>query len=64
MPSQRLNPNLIKNKLKRQEVVGKHKKAKTQSKLQRRLALAKEEANDPLARKVANLLYVLLRPAC
>ncbi|KAG6890019.1 hypothetical protein C0992_003364 [Termitomyces sp. T32_za158] len=41
----------IKNKLKREEVVRKNKKAKNQQKLERRLATAKAEAHDPAAKK-------------
>lgn len=52
MPTTRFEPSLIKNKIKRNEVVHKSKKAKGQLKLQRRLALAKLEANDPAAKKV------------
>ncbi|KAF8817462.1 Brix-domain-containing protein [Phlegmacium glaucopus] len=51
MPTSRFEPSLIKNKIKRDEVVRKSKKAKGQLKLQRRLALAKLEANDPAAKK-------------
>ncbi|KAF9245233.1 anticodon-binding protein [Melanogaster broomeanus] len=47
----RSQPSLIKNKIKRQEVANKNKKAKNQQKLQKRLAQAKEEANDPAAKK-------------
>jgi len=56
MPTSRFEPSLIKNKIKREEVVRKSKKAKGQLKLQRRLALAKLEANDPAAKKVRLLL--------
>ena len=50
---------MIKNKIKRDEVVRKSKKAKGQLKLQRRLALAKLEANDPAAKKVRyNILFL------
>ena len=52
MPTSRFEPSLIKNKIKRDEVVRKSKKAKGQLKLQRRLALVKQEANDPAAKKV------------
>ena len=52
MPTSRFEPSLIKNKIKREEVVRKSKKAKNQLKLQRRLAIAKQEANDPAAKKV------------
>jgi hypothetical protein len=48
----RLNPSSIKNKLKREEVFQKTKKAHGRQKLQKRLAQAKAEANDPAAKKV------------
>ncbi|KAF8889313.1 anticodon-binding protein [Infundibulicybe gibba] len=51
MPSTRFEPSSIKNKLKREEISRKSKKAKSQQKLQRRLAQAKAEANDPAAKK-------------
>ncbi|KAG2011646.1 hypothetical protein CC2G_011739 [Coprinopsis cinerea AmutBmut pab1-1] len=51
MPSARFAPSAIRNKIKREEIVRKNKKAKTQDKLKRRLELAKQEANDPLAKK-------------
>ncbi|EJD08536.1 Brix-domain-containing protein [Fomitiporia mediterranea MF3/22] len=51
MPANRFEPSSIKNKLKREEVARKAKKGKRQEKLQRRLARAKVEANDPLAKK-------------
>ncbi|KAI5992580.1 anticodon-binding protein [Pisolithus orientalis] len=46
-----IQPSLIKNKVKRQEIANKQKKAKGQQKLQQRLARAKQEANDPAAKK-------------
>ncbi|KAJ7126424.1 anticodon-binding protein [Mycena crocata] len=49
--STRFEPSTIKNKIKREEVSRKTKKAKGQEKLQKRLALAKAEANDPAAKK-------------
>ena len=52
MPTSRFEPSAIKNKVKREEVVRRKKKAKTQAKLQKRVALAKLEANDPAAKKV------------
>ena len=52
MPTNRFEPSSIKNKVKREEIARKQKKAKRQDKLQRRLAQAKVEANDPLAKKV------------
>ncbi|RPD64360.1 Brix-domain-containing protein [Lentinus tigrinus ALCF2SS1-6] len=51
MPPSRFEPSSIKNKVKREEIARKQKKAKRQDKLQRRLAQAKVEANDPLAKK-------------
>lgn len=48
----RFEPSSVKNKIKREELAHKNKKAKGQAKLQRRLALAKEEAKDPSAKKV------------
>ncbi|KAF9490160.1 Brix-domain-containing protein [Pleurotus eryngii] len=41
----------IRNKIKREEVARKSKRSKTQEKLKRRLAQAKEEASDPAAKK-------------
>lgn len=52
MPTDRFEPSSIRNKLKREEISRKNKKAKGQQKLQRRLAQAKLEANDPAAKKV------------
>lgn len=52
MPTDRFEPSTIKNKIKREEVVRKGKKAKTQAKLQKRLAQAKLEASDPALKKV------------
>ncbi|KAJ6616248.1 anticodon-binding protein [Mycena sp. CBHHK59/15] len=51
MSSTRFEPSSIKNKLKREEISRKTKKAKGQQKLQKRLAQAKAEANDPAAKK-------------
>ncbi|KAA1470334.1 Brix-domain-containing protein [Dentipellis sp. KUC8613] len=51
MPTSRFEPSSIKNKHKREEIAQKNKKAKGQAKLERRLAQAKQEANDPLAKK-------------
>ncbi|THH05980.1 hypothetical protein EW145_g4401 [Phellinidium pouzarii] len=51
MPSNHLEPSSIKNKIKREEIARKTKKTKRQAKLQKRLARAKVEANDPLAKK-------------
>ncbi|KAG5647517.1 hypothetical protein DXG03_009454 [Asterophora parasitica] len=51
MSSTRFEPSTIKNKLKREEIAKKNKKAKSQQKLQKRLAQAKVEANDPAAKK-------------
>ncbi|KZT27726.1 Brix-domain-containing protein [Neolentinus lepideus HHB14362 ss-1] len=58
----RFEPSLIKNKVKREDVYRKRKKAKSQDKLQRRLAQAKLEANDPAAkqkRKSENVPHTL-----
>jgi ribosome production factor 1 len=52
MSTRKFQPSSIKNKIKREDESRKAKKAKRQDKLQRRLALAKEEANDPAAKKV------------
>ncbi|KAH9852123.1 Brix-domain-containing protein [Lenzites betulinus] len=51
MPPSRFEPSTIKNKIKREEIAGKQKKAKRQEKLQKRLVQAKAEANDPLLKK-------------
>ncbi|KAK0202766.1 anticodon-binding protein [Desarmillaria ectypa] len=51
MPPSRFEPNAIKNKIKREEIARKSKKAKGHQKLQKRLAQAKLEANDPAAKK-------------
>ncbi|KAF9446890.1 Brix-domain-containing protein [Macrolepiota fuliginosa MF-IS2] len=51
MPTNRFEPSTIKNKIKRELVLKKSKKAKTQSKLQKRLAQAKLEASNPAAKK-------------
>jgi ribosome production factor 1 len=48
----RFQPSAIKNKQKREEVFHKAKKEKGQAKLQRRLANAKREAEDPKAKQV------------
>jgi hypothetical protein len=52
MSTRKFQPSTIKNKIKREDESRKAKKTKRQDKLQRRLALAKEEANDPAAKKV------------
>ncbi len=51
MASNRFEPSTIRNKIKREEVARKGKKDKRQEKLQKRLARAKVEANDPLAKR-------------
>ncbi|KAK7056275.1 Ribosome production factor 1 [Paramarasmius palmivorus] len=51
MPPSRFEPSVIKNKIKREEIANKNKKAKRQDKLQRRLDRAKLEATDPAAKK-------------
>ena len=56
MPSShKFAPGAIKNKQKREEVFHKAKKDKGQAKLQRRLANAKREADDPKAKQVCGL---------
>ena len=60
MPPTRFEPSSIKNKVKREEIANKQKKAKRQEKLKRRLAQAKAEANDPLAKKVCKSVSMLL----
>lgn len=55
-PTSRFEPSSIKNKFKREDIAQKNKKAKGQLKLQKRLAQAKLEANDPAAKKVGLLL--------
>jgi hypothetical protein len=52
MPTSRFEPSSIKNKLKREEISRKNRKAKNQQKLQKRLAQVKLEANDPAVKKV------------
>jgi ribosome production factor 1 len=55
MPASRFEPSAIQNKLKREEIARKTRKAKNQHKLQKRLAQAKLEANDPAIKKVGQL---------
>ena len=55
MPASRFDPSSIKNKIKREEIARKQKKEKRQGKLQKRLAQAKAEADDPLVKKVCYL---------
>ena len=50
----RFEPSTIKNKIKREFIANKNKKVKNQQKLQKRLAQAKLEATDPLAKKVGH----------
>jgi ribosome production factor 1 len=52
MSSRKFQPSSIKNKIKREDEARKAKRVKRQDKLQRRLALAKEEANDPALKRV------------
>jgi len=52
MPPDRFEPSSIKNKIKREEISRKQKKAKNQDKLKRRLEQAKLESQDPAAKKV------------
>ncbi|KDQ26919.1 hypothetical protein PLEOSDRAFT_1043192 [Pleurotus ostreatus PC15] len=51
MAPTRFEPSSIRNKIKREEIARKSKRSKNQEKLKRRLAQAKEEANDPAAKK-------------
>ncbi|KAJ8508900.1 hypothetical protein ONZ45_g8875 [Pleurotus djamor] len=51
MPPTRFTPSAVKNKIKREQLTQKARKAKTQEKLKRRLALAKDEATNPAAKK-------------
>lgn len=51
MPPTRFEASAIKNKVKRDEISRKTKKKKQQEKLQKRLARAKIEVNDPMAKK-------------
>jgi hypothetical protein len=53
--TRKFQPSSIKNKIKREDEARKLKRSKRQDKLQRRLALAKAEANDPAAKKVSTL---------
>lgn len=52
LSSNRFESKAIKNKQKREKVFHKAKKEKGQAKLQRRLANAKREADDPEAKQV------------
>lgn len=61
MAPERFEPSAIKNKIKREEIARKAKRTKRQAKLQKRLARAKEEESDPLAKKVS--LHTLSRIA-
>lgn len=56
--SNRFEPSTIKNKIKREEVAKRAKKAKSQQRLQKRLAQAKLEATNPAAKKV-RVIYIL-----
>lgn len=58
MPTSRFEPSSIKNKHKREEIAKKNKKAKNQFKLQKRLAQAKLEANDPALKKVCSFYSI------
>ncbi|GBE86418.1 Brix domain-containing protein [Sparassis crispa] len=51
MPTARFEPSSIKNKVKREEIARKQKQKRGKDKLERRLARAKLEANDPAAKK-------------
>jgi hypothetical protein len=54
----RFEPSAIKNKVKREDIAAKNKRAKNQQKLQKRLAQAKLEANDPTAKKVCSASFI------
>ena len=58
-PSQRFEPSIIKNKIKREEVSRKLKKDKRQDKLKRRLAQAKAEKTDPASKKVGLIIRII-----
>ena len=63
MPSShRFESKAIKNKQKREEVFHKSKKEKGQAKLQRRLANAKREADDPKAKQVCMCCEAFVAP--
>jgi len=65
MPSShRFTTSAIKNKQKRERVFHKAKKEKGQAKLQRRLANAKREADDPKAKRVLQALLASSHPPC
>lgn len=59
MTGTRLQPSTIKNKVKREELAGKARKESRRVKLQKRLARAKDEAKDPLAKKASVSSYLL-----
>lgn len=59
MANSRLQPSQVKNKIKREELLKKARKEKRQHKLQKRLSRAKEEAHDPLVKKVSLFLFYL-----
>jgi ribosome production factor 1 len=52
MSAKRFEPSIIKNKIKREEVTQKQRKAKSQRKLAERLERAKLEAKDPALKQV------------
>jgi hypothetical protein len=59
MPGEtRFEPSSIKNKIKRGEVARKAKKAKSQHKLQQRLAQAKFESTNPAAKEVSGVVIL------
>lgn len=60
--STRFEPSQIKNKVKREEIAHKNKKAKNQLKLKKRLEQAKLEAENPAAKKVCIETYHLPGP--
>lgn len=57
MAPTRFEPSSIRNKIKREEIARKSKRSKNQEKLKRRLEQAKQESNDPAAKKVQSSIY-------
>ena len=60
MPSTRFEPSSIKDKAKRQQIVRKLEREKGQRKLRSRLAIAKAEVTDPVAKKVRLQSFISL----
>jgi ribosome production factor 1 len=52
MSGRKFEPSQVKNKIKREDEHRKAKRSKRRDKLDRRLARAKEEADDPAAKQV------------